>query len=302
MGTGMEGADVSGLEKAGQRCLQGAEIAAQVRQVMEGIVAALSAMSFFAGPWVAPIIAFLTTTVIPWLRDVETALRNFGNVLNGRAAAQRQLSQGLPINLAQLPTYTPLGTAPLPSGGGAGGPRSGSGGSGLPLPSGGGGSDPLRPTPFPSVGGPSRLTGGGGGSGGGYDAPASLGGLDGLDGVDGLGQAPAGPDLTATTAGRPGAAPSLPRPTGRTGPSAGLVAGIAAGGLVVGGGAYAAAARRRRGDTDGSELLGSTTVDRVGAPHPDTVTAADLAGPRPETSRAPDLDAEQPGSQNGSST
>src|SRR5688572_24988511 len=98
----MQGADVDGLERAGLRCLDGANVASQVRQLMEGVVAALSAMSFFAGPWVAPIIAFLTGVIIPWLRNVEQALRSFGNVLSGQANAQRRVSEGLPVDFGRL--------------------------------------------------------------------------------------------------------------------------------------------------------------------------------------------------------
>jgi hypothetical protein len=281
MGAGMEGADVSGLEKAGQRCLQGAELAAAVRQVMEGIVAALSAMSFFAGPWVAPIIAFLTTTIIPWLRNVEDALRSFGGVLAGRAAAQRRLSEGLPVNLAELPRYTPIGgPSPLPGGGSGGAGPANPGGPG-PSPRPGGGSGPRPGGGLPGTGGLSRggadAAGGGGDWGGSSAAPVPLGSLD--------DQGPAGPGIAApgVPAGeRP--APVPVRPNGRGVPTAGLAMGLAAAGLV-GGAATYAAARRRRDDTDGSELLGSTTVDRGGEHHPDTITAADLAGPRPETPR-----------------
>jgi hypothetical protein len=305
----MQGADADGLERAGLKCLDGANVASQVRQLLEGVVAALSAMSFFAGPWVAPIIAFLTGVVIPWLRNVEQALRSFGNVLSGQANAQRRVSEGLPVDFSRLPTYTPLGetppaTPPDPGGTDPIDPP------GLPpsLPGPTTGPAPFDPAATP--GGPrGREAGGGGGGLPAYSAAP-------LSGLDTAGPDLAGPDgstIPTDPTLAPGTNPAPAAPVRRTGLSSGLSAGLAAGvvgGGLLGGAATYAAVRRRRNDTDGSELLGSPTVDRVGERHPDTVTAEDMPGsetaaadrPGPESSRSGDPVADSPGRHPGAST
>lgn len=335
MGNELQGVDVDGLDRAAQRCQEGAAVAERVIQVMRGIVAALSALSFFAGPWVGAIIAFIEGTVIPWLERVAQALRSFGSALAQRAAAQRQISEGTAVDFSPLPALPGLtpstppavanptpGTVNQVPGGQVTPPPPGSGSGsgpvsdlpGTPPVAGPGGPAPVAPqpaipdpAPLQSTGAAGSGSGGGGGgtgggTGGGGTSAAPLPGLAtaGDASVPVTAAAPTIPIVSALTPPTVGPMPTTP---GRDGMSTGVIAGLAAaGGAVAGGGATYALMRRDPNDTDGSELLGSATVDAGAHRRPGTVTADDLADATapPEPRRNPG--GGTPGSHAGAST
>jgi hypothetical protein len=113
------GADVEGLDHMKQECEHGAQIADEVRLVLEAVVLACSIF----GPFGAGFCAYLEAVVIPWLTKVSEGLRLFAKVLGANAQQQRQVSStssgGTPL---ALPTYTtpanlpPTNPAPQPIG------------------------------------------------------------------------------------------------------------------------------------------------------------------------------------------
>jgi hypothetical protein len=286
--SGMLGADVGGLERAGRKCLDAAQTADQVCQVMQALVMALRALETFTGPWAEALINFLTTVVIPWLKRIASALRLFGKVLNGHAGAQRRVSAGLPVDFGALPTYprpelppadpagspadpqwadvdppdaeTPVPDAPDAPVDGEPEPETFD-------------TPPLAPaTPAPPAAGSS---GGGGWGGGGGSLPD----LATADPTDAAGIAPPAQDPADEPEDAPtSAAPVTAVPAGRSGISGAQVAGLgatAAGAGLIGGASAYVAARRRAAQTDGSEVLGAASIDRPAPPRRGVATLAD---------------------------
>jgi hypothetical protein len=293
----MLGADVGGLERAGRKCLDAAQTADQVAQVMQALVMALRALETFTGPWAEALINFLTTVVIPWLKRIASALRLFGKVLNGHAGAQRRVSAGLPVDFSALPTYprpelppaNPAGSSTDPQWADVDPPDAetpdapaapGASGDGEPEPE-TFDTPPLAPaaasTPPPAGAGGGSSGGGGSWGGGGGSLPDLPATPEPSPPADPPAEAPEPePSPSATPA------PVTAVPVGGGGISAGQVAGLgatAAGAGLIGGASAYVAARRRAAQTDGSEVLGAASIDRPATARRGVATLADTQQP-----------------------
>src|SRR5690606_16062521 len=89
-----QGADVDGLDKTANRCMEGADFADTVAKALEMLVAALEAMSWTG--FAAALAAYLKAVVIPWVKYIAQCLRLFGGLLQLASSKQKDASQDTP--------------------------------------------------------------------------------------------------------------------------------------------------------------------------------------------------------------
>src|SRR5215471_11587140 len=102
------GSDVDALDKIGNVCDTVAEVADDIRTVMQGIVIVLRAAEWFTGPWAEGLIEVLQNTVIPFLQRASAMLRAASKVLHAKAEAQRKVSAGEASQVIVTITYRSL--------------------------------------------------------------------------------------------------------------------------------------------------------------------------------------------------
>lgn len=89
-----QGADVDGLDRTANKCLEGAEFADTVAKALEILVAALEAMSWTG--FAAALAAYLKAVVIPWVKYIAKCLRIFGGLLQLASSKQKGASEDTP--------------------------------------------------------------------------------------------------------------------------------------------------------------------------------------------------------------
>lgn len=89
-----QGADVDGLDRTANRCMEGADFADTVARALEILVAALEAMSWTG--FAAALAAYLKAVVIPWVKYIARCLRIFGGLLQLASSKQKDASEDAP--------------------------------------------------------------------------------------------------------------------------------------------------------------------------------------------------------------
>ncbi len=89
-----QGADVDGLDRTANRCMESADFADTVARTLEILVAALEAMSWTG--FAAALAAYLKAVVIPWVKYIAKCLRIFGGLLQLASSKQKGASEDAP--------------------------------------------------------------------------------------------------------------------------------------------------------------------------------------------------------------
>lgn len=107
------GADVDGLDRTANRCMEGADFADTVARALEALVAALEAMSWTG--FAAALAAYLKAVVIPWVKYIARCLRIFGGLLQLASRKQKDASEDAPpVSIPATAWNPPPAPAPVP--------------------------------------------------------------------------------------------------------------------------------------------------------------------------------------------
>lgn len=100
-----QGADVDGLDRTANRCMEGADFADTVAKALEILVAALEAMSWTG--FAAALAAYLKAVVIPWVKYIAKCLRIFGGILQLASRKQKDASEDSPQVVIPATAWNP---------------------------------------------------------------------------------------------------------------------------------------------------------------------------------------------------
>lgn len=100
-----QGADVDGLDRTANRCMEGADFADTVAKALEILVAALEAMSWTG--FAAALAAYLKAVVIPWVKYIAKCLRIFGGLLQLASRKQKDASEDSPQVVIPATAWNP---------------------------------------------------------------------------------------------------------------------------------------------------------------------------------------------------